>query len=401
MPFNFLELLPSRPGDKAYKKVRQRRNIVAGYANESYHFETQEDKKKAIQEIESKGIKPCTSQRINADMNMFAKGFEFLNGADERKQELRDAVQSIINQTSEGKRPNIPVGLYGVYSLMRDKIETWDQILELKREHDEQESIPEESPQEDVSLQESEEEEEAIDLKTLAQDAAEFLPEIAQSFASIIPRLLEEIEKRDRKISLLSSQSKSLNQQAKSLLENLEKAQNRADEWEQYALELDAKEKKSSLEEVRKYAENEGAGTRHGERFLREFNLFEQAQKMAEQESSANGPPDGFPESMQAGNMSGYEFIYERSFLDDLKKRSEEDKERAQQALQKFSLHGEHYPSLHTHAISDDYIICLPKGCSSSHASDELRFFWKHENEKIHFYRLGRKGEKWLQASEA
>ena len=99
--------------------------------------------------------------------------------------------------------------------------------------------------------------------------------------------------------------------------------------------------------------------------------------------------------------MEGHKFIYEQSFLDDLRKLSKKDQQKLRFALQKFSEHGKTYQSLQTHAITSDCIGCLPKGCSSSRASDEIRFFWRNENKKIHLYKLGRKGEKWHQKSEA
>ena len=134
---------------------------------------------------------------------------------------------------------------------------------------------------------------------------------------------------------------------------------------------------------------------------LRVVNRFLEEGASNQREQARLEIIDGFPETVLTGNMAGCKFVYEPKFLDDLRKRSQEDQQKVRYALEKFGELGERHPSFQTHPITDDHIECLPPGCSSSRASDELRIFWKQEEKKVHLYRFGRKGESWLQASEA
>ena len=190
-------------------------------------------------------------------------------------------------------------------------------------------------------------------------------------------------------ISRLLEKNESLNQQ-------LENARKETDEWVEYSIEISEEGEAAKNSTLLQLAEKIAAESERGMEVLRSVNRYLEERAAAQREKTRREIINHFPIKIIAGNMKGYKFVYEQSFIDDLRKRPKKDQHRLRFALQKFSKHGEHYSSLDTHAIHDDWIDCLPEGSSSSRASDELRFFWKDKNKEVHLYFFGKKGEKWL-----
>ncbi|PIP67210.1 MAG: hypothetical protein CO042_03895 [Parcubacteria group bacterium CG_4_9_14_0_2_um_filter_41_8] len=403
MPFNFFELLPSYQKSGVRRMVRKRRDIIAGFLSDDYRFQRDDPKKShAIAAMSDSGILDVTNVAASADARLFGCAFEYLNASQEQRQKIQDKISSETDR--------VPDRFSGIRYLIEDNIKTWEQILELKAEQEKRtEQLPK-SPEfpehqatessEDVVNSENADKED-VDLETLARNAAEFLPSIAQSFASIIPRLLTNIEELKRKLSLFSGQNQSLQQQSEQLLIGLQEAQNRAKEWEQYALELDEKNRSLTLDNLRKYTEDLAAGTAHGRRFLLDIDRFDQAQERSAQEAITKESPEGFPEKMQNGNFTGFKLVYSEKFRKDLKKRDPKDQERTRKALELFCEQGPYHNSFGTHSVADDTIQSLPEKSFVSRATDELRFGWRSEENKIIcLYRLFREGEKEFYKSE-
>lgn len=397
MPFNFLELVPSYQKAGVRKKARQRCTIVAKHLTDAYCFRKNDpEKQKAIEEAHDSGIATANEITVSSDARRLQTAFEYLGAGEEKKQSVRNKIAEM---------PRIPYRMFGIVCLTKDSVESWSQILALKKECEQAAGNQEiiippiviaEDASDDVGARPVE-----PGLFEIAQSAAEFLPTAAQTFASIIPRILDEIKDRDKRITLLSGQCESLNQQAGRLLVDIQQAHQRARQWEEYAIETDEQRKADQAKTLLELAEVVATKSERGMEVLKSVNRYLEDHARRQHEQAQMEIINGFPEKVIAGNMAGHRFVYEESFLNDLRKRTKEDQQKVRYALLKFSENGETYPSLQTHAITDDWMDCLPEGCSSSRASDELRFYWKAEGNKVHLYLFGKKGEKRLQNSEA
>ncbi|MAG29074.1 hypothetical protein CL632_02940 [bacterium] len=397
--FDFLALLPTYVR-RVSPNTKKRRTITLLFVDDKYYLHGRIHQ--AVKAAQDAGCKNANVNTIRIDANTYRQALKYLRASPHKKALMKKDVGSNITQSF----------FLGVKSLIKDGIETWEQIKMLKAKQDQKQidakgeeekdtvSIPTVIPMEDTA-----EEETKDDLGELAQQVTSLYEQGTQAITKLITALLEELRALHEKNILLESQNMSLQEQMQHLLRQMESEMQRASEWEVYAIELDGKLQTTRAETIRELVESIAGSSQAGVSLLRSLQRVEDEQKEDLKKRQMQLFLEHLPSSIIAKLYHCHAMVYEPKFITTYKGLGQQGQTATEKALKLFSEQGADYPSLKSQSVSDNTIQGLPVDSSHSRITDKLRMFWKDEKQGgrkvIRFLVIGKKGESWMTKSEA
>lgn len=395
MPFNFLELLKTYQKKGVRRTTRRRRDLVAELLDSKYDYGDRTGPK-IVEALKKQGLQAAVVN-IYHDVRLLRATYQYLTANPEDKEHTRREMSESVERT--GRPVN---ALFGVWCCTQDNIETWEQILGLKRQYDEahptkdaEEAEPllsdDTTPEKDGEVDETSEQ--LPDVDGLISQAVGNMVVNLQTLHLLIGRQVDDREADMKRI-------KTLAREIASLQARLSQASDaRAQDQEQIArLQQDIRnlEEKLRIVENKKLSELLLQTASEGEAGRRIYALAQQIEA-AKWQKTRDALLVGFPDviTKQDDRLVGRHIIYEDRFVRNLKNHSVENQERGRAALCKFSELGPYHSSFKTHDVPQGVASVLPQGCKQSRVTDELRFIWRLETDEIRIYCVGNHTDFW------